>query len=227
MSAELDGGNFFPTQVPYAPKAVSHLLKNEEEIMFTRISLMSFAQALLIGGFASAFGTTCQAGNFVEGTWVAPGSTANVVKADLNAGGNGPMAVCRAPQDGGQQVGKVWENQCWFEFAYKDVATSTYTVLVNDPKYVWVNAYAGTYGSGPGRIPDNAVNGGDAGVIAKHVLLGICQAFVPNDKTWHPGKFYAGKCNIAWGGLNGKVDPNMHVRLPDADSTVRILVKTQ
>jgi len=71
----------------------------------------------------------------------------------------------------------------------------------------------------PGKsLPDNAVDSGDAGDAARHVRLGICQAYIASDNTWHPGKFYANYCYIAWGGKGRRETPN-------ANGDVLVLVK--
>jgi Protein of unknown function (DUF3421) len=136
-------------------------------------------------------------------------------------GGRGPLAVCRSSFDGGQHAGKLWEGQCNFGWGGKEYRDSNFEVLL-DSGYTWIN---------PGQLvntswgqqfivtlPNNAVDGGDAGNAAGHVRLGICQAFVASDSTWHPGKFYANICNIAWGGKE-------RLEYPDGQGSVLVLVK--
>jgi len=125
------------------------------------------------------------------------------------SGGKGPLAVCRSTIDNGQHPGKLWEGQCNVEWGRREYRISDYEVLL-DNRFSWVN---------PGKsLPDNAVDSGDAGDAARHVRLGICQAYIASDNTWHPGKFYANYCYIAWGGKGRRETPN-------ANGDVLVLVK--
>src|SRR5215469_3665457 len=54
----------------------------------------------------------------VAGRWGPPNSAGPVTGA---SGGKGPLAVCRAQFDHGQQPGKVWQGQCHFEWGKNDV----------------------------------------------------------------------------------------------------------
>ncbi|GIL02001.1 MAG: hypothetical protein BroJett030_19000 [Alphaproteobacteria bacterium] len=147
-------------------------------------------------------------------------------------GGLGPLAVCRAGFDAGQHPGKLWQGQCHFEWGWDDHITPSFEVLLDDG-YRWEN---------PGRVvqtvlgpvwkvelPSNAVDGGDAGTQAAHTRLGICLAFMPADNTWHPGKFFAEHCNIAWGGVGVDSMPdhprNKRKVAPLATGNVLVLVK--
>lgn len=169
---------------------------------------------------------------FVGGSWVR--LPANGVVTG-KSGGLGPLAVCRASFDGGQHPGKLWQGDCNFEWGFQDHFESNFEVLL-DNGYSWIN---------PGRfvinnfgqqvwtvdgLPSNAVDGGDAGNAASHTRLGICQAYVAADNTWHPGKFYANSCNIAWGGSRtggqgGERQRRQRKVGPDALGNVLVLVK--
>ena len=135
----------------------------------------------------------------VPGTWVSP--PGNGVMLGFT-GGLGPLTVCRAPFDGGQQPGKVWEGQCNFGWGGQEVRSSNYEVLL-DTGLQWI--------TGVSQPPQNAIDGGDAGITAHSVRLAVCQVFKSEDSTWHPGKFYAGKCNIAWGRHEVVVSPGPNV----------------
>ncbi len=166
---------------------------------------------------------------FVAGRWV--GMPANGIVTG-GSGGLGPLPVCRADFNHGQHPGKLWQGQCNFEWGFEDKLQSNFQVLLDDG-YHWVNPFvapgAGIFVSGSVQVPNNAVDGGDAGDAANHVRLVVCQAYVSQDRTWHPGKFYAGKCNIAWGGApsagGGNVSRDRKVRTPDVYGNVLILVK--
>jgi hypothetical protein len=179
--------------------------------------------ALLAGACASGFAAGCASeppGNeqevdpsireteqlLVPGTWVS-GQGNGVVTGF--PGKLGSLTVCRANYDGGQQPGKVWEGQCNFGFGGQEVRLTDYQVLL-DTGWQWVIA--------GNTLPNNAVDGGDAGTTAHSVRLGVCQAFKSDDLSWHPGKFYANKCNIAWGHKEIAVTP-------DSGGNVRLLVK--
>jgi Protein of unknown function (DUF3421) len=126
----------------------------------------------------------------VGGKWVqAPG---NGVVVGSPGGRHSSLIVCRANYDNGQHPGKVWDGTCNFGWGGRTIYGANYEVLV-DNHYRWVTA--STDG-----LPPNAVDGGDAGNAAGHVRLGVCEVFNGGDGSWHPGKFYANKCNYAWGG---------------------------
>jgi hypothetical protein len=162
-----------------------------------------FAMALV------AISTTVQA--LRPGKWVkAPGN--GVVVG--TAGGRGSLIVCRVNYDNGQHVGKVWDGTCNFGWGGRTLYSATYDVLV-DNHYRWETA--STNG-----MPPNAVDGGDAGDAAGHTRLGICEVFNGGDNSWHPGKFYANKCNYAWGGSKTN---NQGVEIAqDPNGNVNILV---
>jgi hypothetical protein len=184
------------------------------------------AGALLLAGCAILASTDGNA--LVPGHWSDKHPGNGVVTG--KAGGVGPLTVCRAKFDNGWHPGKVWQGQCHFEWGWVDHVSPTYQVLL-DNGYTWQSPFvmppAGTFGEVAPQVPDNAVDGGDAGDAANHSELVVCQAFIPKakDKTWHPGKFYAGHCNIAWGGPGGKVSKERHRIKPDSDGNVLILVK--
>jgi hypothetical protein len=176
--------------------------------------------ATLLTAFATLFTTMSAA--LVQVPWV------RAVKGGKYVSGNGDsthpaLTVCRSAFDGGQQVGKLWQNECAFEWGWQDHVNGVYEVLPADRNYHWVNPYRGTYGSGKGALPDNAVYGGNAGTQAGGAGLGVCQAYDKDDGYWHPGKFYAGYCNIAWGGVGTRVKKAKRRRTPDADGTVLVL----
>jgi hypothetical protein len=155
--------------------------------------------SMCVSGFAAGcvgdLSTGEEQQELVNGSWVVP--PGHGIEAG-SAGGLGPLAVCRSDFDGGQQPGKLWQSQCNFGWGGQEKRLSTYQVLTAN-SYRWI--VAGT------TLPTNAVVGGDAGITANHATLGICQVLISNDGTWHPGKFYAGNCNIAWGGQELVVAP--------------------
>jgi hypothetical protein len=167
-----------------------------------------------------------QTSAWYEGRWVkGPGPAGGIVMGG-SFPGKPDLPICRAKQDGGWHPGKVWQGSCWFEWGWADVATPNYEVLLKEPEFRWVNAFCGTYGSGKGKLRPNAVFGGDGGNAANHEGLGVCSAYVPEDGIEHPGKFYKGYCNIAWGGGNG-VDQRMKRREPGADGHVSLLISVK
>jgi hypothetical protein len=138
---------------------------------------------------ALAVATSAMLQALTGGRWVpAPGN--GVVVG--TAGTRGSLIVCRANYDGGQHPGKVWDGTCNFGWGGVTHYSSTYEVLV-DRNYRWITAASD-------GIPSNAIDGGDAGNAAGHARLGVCEVFNGGDNSWHPGKFYANKCNYAWGG---------------------------
>lgn len=165
----------------------------------------------------------------VAGRWV--NYPANGV-ATGKSGGLGPLAICRANDDGGQHAGKLWEGQCHYEWGYQNRVSWEFQVLLDDG-FSWVNPFvmppAGTLSNETAKVPANAIDGGDAGQRAHHVRLAVCQAYIPQDKTWHPGKFYAGHCNIAWGAAGeaarDKKRKQRMKRAPNPEGDVLILVK--
>lgn len=169
--------------------------------------------------------TSTQSYAYFAGRWV--DAPANGVVTG-KTGGLGPLTVCRAEFDGGQHPGKIWQGKCHFEWGWEDHVADHYQVLLDDG-FIWQNPFrlppAGTLSNDISEVPENAVDGGDAGNQANHSRLVVCQALVPQDKTWHPGKFYSGHCNIAWGGPGGHVSHDRHRRTPNDQGDVVILVK--
>lgn len=163
---------------------------------------------------------------FEGGTWVRLPADGLVTG---RSGGLGPLAVCRSPFDNGEHPGKLWEGQCNFGWGGREHRSSNFVVLRSNG-YTWKNPgnfVNSSFGGQPVTqfvvaLPNNAVDGGDGGDHAGHSRLGICQAVHAtgrtDDKTWHPGKFYHNKCNIAWGNEEVAVEP-------DAFGNVLVLVK--
>jgi hypothetical protein len=120
------------------------------------------------------------------------------------------LPVCRAAYDGGWQPGKYWQGQCLFEWGGQKHAASQFQTLVNNGRMSWYKMTA-TYCSSSGcinqrlPIPQNAIDGGLAGNSAGNVTLGVCKA--KRGDQWHPGKWYANKCNIEWDGGGLALDP--------------------
>jgi hypothetical protein len=174
----------------------------------------------------------------VAGQWV--NSPGNGVMTG-NGGGRGPLPVCRANYDGGQQPGKVWAGYCNFGWGgvshYAALTDNTCTgssacvkVLLaqsaSGNAFRWQNAgYIDGYGNWNTNMPSNAVDGGDAGNAAGHVRLGVCQVHNYSDGTWHPGKYYANKCNYAWGGSPPNPGGQEIAATPNAYGDVQILVQ--
>jgi hypothetical protein len=191
--------------------------------MFSSLFIRSVsACTLLLAGVLMGAAPAFSAG--VQGVWM-KGPKADGAMTGASSGKE-LLPICRANFDNGQHPGKLWKQQCNFEWGWNDKLASDYEVLKADSRYQWVNPYSGTYGRGPGKLPDNFVIGGDAGDASKHVQMGICQAFVKDDGRWHPGKFFDGKCNIAYGGPEATKDSSkkMRVQMPDADGNVKVLV---
>ena len=161
------------------------------------------ALLLLAAGAATAHAT-------VPGNWVRGPSAPAAVTA--SGGGLHPnMPVCRGRLDNGMHPGKLWAGSCNIGWGGVTKYVKDYELLVG--RYTWVTATV------DGK-PANAVDGGSAGDAAGHVRLGVCEVFNGGDASWHPGKFYAGKCNYAWGGSDGDhlgkeiaVVPNGNVRI--------------
>jgi hypothetical protein len=130
--------------------------------------------------------TTAQA--LLAGAWTSPPANRAVVGF---AGGVGPLRVCRGSFDNGEHPGKLWDGTCNVGWGGTTLYFDNYELL-QDQGYVWQDASAG--------LPANAVDGGDSGDGGGHTRMGVCQAFDGRDGTWHPGKFFAGNCNYAWGG---------------------------
>src|SRR5262245_12155662 len=192
------------------------------------ITLSVLSILILRSWFVGATSSAAASGvgpTLVPGRWVEMQANGVVTGS---SGGLGPLVLCRAEFDGGHHRGKVWQGQCHFEWGWEDKVSSKYQVLLDD-SYKWVNPFvlppAGTLSQNTAQVPHNAVDGGDAGNAANHSRLAICQAFIPQDRTWHPGKFYANRCNIAWGGPGGNVSKARKVRKPDQEGNVLILVK--
>lgn len=111
--------------------------------------------------------------------------------------------------------GKLWAGTCNYGWGGISRYAREYEVLL-DRGYHWETATV--FG-----LPSNAIDGGPAGNAAGNVRLGVCEAFDGGDSTWHPGKFYAGKCNYAWGGSEGDSFGDALTALPNGN--VRILVR--
>jgi len=197
---------------PVVDKYIEHQSKGRNMIKTSQGSTHRGARSagftllasICAGGFAAGCATEPQDDDpgtgeaqqaVVQGRWTSPPGNGVVLGAP---GDLGRLTICRADYDGGQQPGKGWEGACNFGFGGLEIRSYTYQVLLDDG-YRWIAT---------GSLPDNAVDGGDAGFTAHDVRLGVCQAFQGNDNSWHPGKLYAGKCNIAWGGREIAVSPN-------------------
>ena len=149
----------------------------------------------------------------IGGHWVKPPGNSVVLASP--GGRHSSMVVCRASYDNGQHPGKLWDGTCNFGWGGVTHYATDYEVLLDDG-YEWVEI-------GNAGMPANAVDGGDAGDRAGHVRLGVCEVFNGGDGSWHPGKFYAGKGNYAWGG--SKTD-NLGVEIAQApNGNVFILIK--
>jgi hypothetical protein len=149
----------------------------------------------------------------IAGHWVKPPGNGVVLASP--GGEHGSLPVCRASYDNGMHPGKLWDGTCNIGWGGRTIYATDYEVLLDDG-YEWVEV-------GNGGMPANAVDGGDAGDRAGHVRLGVCEVFNGGDSSWHPGKFYAGKGNYAWGG--SKTD-NLGKEIAQApNGNVRILVK--
>lgn len=147
------------------------------------------------------------------GVWVkAPG---NGVVIGSAGGSHGSLTVCRANYDNGQHPGKVWDGTCNFGWGGRTIYSADYEVLI-DRQYTWIMARND-------GMPPNAIDGGDAGNAAGHSRLGVCEVFMGDDGSWHPGKFYANKCNIAWGGSRTNNLGTERAQTPNGN--VHILVK--
>jgi hypothetical protein len=149
----------------------------------------------------------------IGGRWVKP--PGNGVVLATAGGKHGSMPVCRARFDNGQHPGKVWDGTCNFGWGGRTIYATDYEVLLDDG-YSWVTATVD-------GLPGNAVDGGDAGDAAGHVRLGVCEVFNGLDASWHPGKFYAGKGNYAFGGSKDNDLGKEIAQVPNGN--VQILVK--
>lgn len=122
-------------------------------------------------------------------------------QAVLGGGENQPprmLYVCRASYQGGMHPGKIVDGNCNIGWGGEEVRLPRYQVLVsNSQRYRWFPA---NYGS----FPTNAVDGG----FENGQRLFICQA------NWnggvHPGKVFAGNCNIGYGGKEIAI-PNYNI----------------
>jgi hypothetical protein len=170
-----------------------------------------FRLSLLVLFFFSPMSEALQ-----PGQWVKPQGN-GVVVAD---GGRNTLTVCRVGFNATKQPGNLWQSHCYYGLNGSEYNSTDYEVLL-DNSYTWVNparqVSTGTYGSTyVSEIPSNAIDGGEAGNSSR---FGVCEAYTPEDDTWRPGKFYAGKCYIAWVGKE---------RVMETDITgqyVRVLVK--
>lgn len=149
------------------------------------------------------------------GRWVTPQGNGVVVAS----GGRNTLTVCRVARSGTMQPGNLWGENCYYGLNGKEYSSTDYQVLL-DSRYTWVNP--GRMVSGPywntyvSEIPSNAIDGGEAGNGQR---FGVCEANTPEDQTWRPGKFYAGKCYIAWQGNEREVETDI------TGDRVRVLVK--
>jgi hypothetical protein len=158
--------------------------------------------------------TTCPTAQAtVGGKWVKP--PGNGIVLARPGGKHGSLPVCRGNYDNGQHPGKLWDGTCNIGWGGRTIYATDYEVLVDDG-YSWVTARND-------GMPWNAVDGGDAGNMAGHARLGVCQVFNGGDGSWHPGKFYANKCNYAWGGSRNDNLGKELAAVPNGN--VEILVK--
>lgn len=146
---------------------------------------------------------------WATGNWSA---TSNMVAAGAFTTGDATLylPVCRASYDNGLHPGKFWENQCLFEWGWQKHAASNFQTLVNPGSYRWyhiTSQVCGANGCIPQvlPIPQNAIDGGPAGTQGGNVTLGVCKVLKGGE--YHPGKFYANKCNIEWGGSGYALNP--------------------
>lgn len=111
------------------------------------------------------------------------------VPANAVIGGTEPgrtLPICRASYHNGVHPGKVVAGWCNIGWGGREIVLASFDVLLNTggaPKWVF----------GPG-VPPNAVIGGQA----DGHNLPICRASYQGGV--HPGKLWAGNCNIGYGG---------------------------
>lgn len=151
----------------------------------------------------------------VGGHWVKPQGNGIVIAS----GGKNILTVCRVEVNGNKQPGNLWQGHCYYGLNGSEYNSTNYEVLL-DNSYSWVNPgrlVTGPYGSNYViELPSNAIDGGEAGNGSR---FAICEAYTPEDSTWRPGKFYDGKCYIAWIGKERMVETDI------TNQKVRVLVK--
>lgn len=145
------------------------------------------------------------ADGLVAGRWVKPQGNGVVVAS----GGKNTLTVCRVGLNGTKQPGNLWQGHCYYGFDGTEGNSTDYEVLLDD-RYTWENPgrqKTGTFGTTYHfEIPSNAIDGGEAGNGQR---FGVCEAYTNEDSTWRPGKFYAGKCYIAWVGKERGVEADI------------------
>jgi hypothetical protein len=145
----------------------------------------------------------------VPGNWVpsygAPAQGAFTVQPPTST------PVCRAAHDGGRHPGKFYAGQCFYEWHDQNYTVSRFETLVDPGTYSWFRltltecAPDGTCATAVSPMPANAIDGGSAGEMLKHVRMPVCKAWYRD--RWYPGKFLNGRCHIthAWSGY--QLDP--------------------
>ncbi|KMY67825.1 hypothetical protein AAU61_08125 [Desulfocarbo indianensis] len=104
----------------------------------------------------------------------------------------GDLYVCRAYYQDGMHVGKILNRKCRLGWGGREVAVDDYQVLT---------AYGASWQRArPGEIPAGAVGGG----YSNQGEMFVCRANYRDGV--HPGKLYAGKCHLGWGGREVAVD---------------------
>jgi hypothetical protein len=127
---------------------------------------------------------------WVDGpTAIAQGKLANAVVGGSE--GSTTLYICRVPQSDGVHPGKAFNGLCNIGWGGVEVSKSSgYELLINTrpelAKYLAVNWI------------NSGVAGGFIGGKAGSTNLPVCHAAYTNG--WHPGKEWAGKCNIGYGG---------------------------
>lgn len=140
---------------------------------------------LLAAGMALQTGVQAQNLNWVAGS--ASGLPTNAIISGQE--GDLKLAVCRSSYNDGVHPGKVVAGKCNFGWGGAEISASTYEVLTGDVSQLsWV---ATGYGS---PQVANAVTGGNVGTTQLMVCRGAFGTGV------HPGKLFAEKCNIGYGG---------------------------
>lgn len=151
------------------------------------------------------------------GNWVSPSQANGVVVSDSG------LPVCRAPFDGGWQPGKLYKGYCEFGWGGASHYDNTNYQVLNDNNYHWVEyAWRDRYGRAQVYLNEKAVDGGYAGWKSDGSQLGVCQAKGTNG-LWHPGKYYAGRCNYAYGGSANDNKGKEIVQEPGTNGTTKVL----
>lgn len=104
--------------------------------------------------------------------------------------GGDNLYVCRARYEGDRHPGKIVGAKCNIGYGGREVALSSFDILVNDGSndgLAWAAARNGF-------APEGAVVGGEE----NNVSLYVCR--VSFNGTQHPGKLVGENCNIAYGG---------------------------